>query len=96
MGILVDPGDPRGALQKAIAHAIEELVQLEERPTRGPLALRGGDELALLARGVRLALAAAASTLGECRLELPYAPMQPVLDDAGLRWCCTHPTPHCR
>jgi hypothetical protein len=32
---------------------------------------------------------------GECRRSRPYAPLQPVLDENGLRWCCNHPTEHC-
>jgi hypothetical protein len=53
------------------------------------------DAVAVLARGVRLALTAASATLGECRLAVPYAPMQPIQDSSGLRWCCTHNPTHC-
>ena len=35
-------------------------------------------------------------TLGECQVDVPYAPMRPVIDvDGNFKWCCTHPEPHC-
>ena len=53
------------------------------------------DSLPTLIRGVQLALSAAVTALGECRLDVPYAPMQPVNDSNGFRWCCTHNPTHC-
>lgn len=36
------------------------------------------------------------TALGECRLEVPYAPIRPVRDENNvLRWCCTHDPEHC-
>ncbi|MDQ3728434.1 MAG: hypothetical protein M3355_02480 [Actinomycetota bacterium] len=38
---------------------------------------------------------AAAGTVGECRIgSKGFAELYPVLDDDGLRWCCTHETQH--
>lgn len=41
-------------------------------------------------------LAAASSTLGECRVETPYAEIRPIIDsNKQLHWCCTHDPWHC-
>lgn len=49
-----------------------------------------------LSKSLTTFLAAQAATLGECRRETPYAPLQPVIEaDGSFRWCCTHSTPHC-
>lgn len=32
---------------------------------------------------------------GECQRAEPYKPLYPVLDDVGLRYCCTHKPRHC-
>lgn len=40
--------------------------------------------------------AMSARLLGECRVEKPYKPLRPIIDENGnFRWCCTHSTPHC-
>jgi hypothetical protein len=85
--------DPRSELVREIEATIASLEDVEEAPYR--VLESQPESFVLLARGVRLALTAAASALGECRLQVPYAPMQPVNDNQGFRWCCTHSPPHC-
>ncbi len=34
-------------------------------------------------------------TMGECRLDRPFAPLMPVIDSDGYKWCCTHDPEHC-
>jgi hypothetical protein len=35
------------------------------------------------------------SEYGECRRATPYESLYPVLDDDGLRYCCSHNPSHC-
>ena len=45
---------------------------------------------------LRSVLAELGGTIGECRREVPYAPLQPVIQPTGqLKWCCTHAETHC-
>jgi hypothetical protein len=88
--------DPRSDLAKEIDATMRALESFEVAGTDiKSLATERGDALPVLAHGVRIALAAAATALGECRLDVPYAPMQPINDNQGFRWCCTHSPPHC-
>jgi hypothetical protein len=85
--------DPQSELRKEIEDVLQRLRSVEG--LAGEELPAAGDVMVVLARGIRLALEAAGATLGECRLELPYAPIQPIRDDSGLKWCCTHNPPHC-
>ncbi len=50
-----------------------------------------GGQQALLIRAVATLLDVAGSTLGECRQDTPYSPLQPVIDgNGGFSWCCSH------
>lgn len=50
----------------------------------------------VVARAAYLALTASAAALGECRREIPYAPLYPLIDSDGeFKWCCTHSPSHC-
>jgi hypothetical protein len=40
-------------------------------------------------------VAANFSGFGECREELPYAPLKPVLRNGEIVWCCEHDPEHC-
>ena len=36
------------------------------------------------------------ASIGECRVQAPYASLRPVIDARGqFRWCCTHEVEHC-
>jgi hypothetical protein len=49
----------------------------------------------LLVAVLRTTLLAAGASLGECRQDIPYAPMHPVRkNDGTMLWCCTHDPPH--
>jgi hypothetical protein len=62
----------------------------------GPAFRESGSRPDLVARTVTTLLDAVATTLGECRRDTPYAPLQPVISAAGtLEWCCTHHPEHC-
>ncbi len=38
----------------------------------------------------------AATSFGECRKAVPYAPLKPVIDAYGnFKWCCDHTPEHC-
>ena len=48
-----------------------------------------------LAHALRTTLLAVSASLGECREDVPYAPMHPVRTPEGeLIWCCTHNPAH--
>lgn len=83
---------------------IEELAaaldQLEARPSLMTLSRRDqAEQIQDLQSAVSLLLRASmASTMaiGECRAEVPYAPIFPVItEDQTLMWCCNHVEPHC-
>jgi hypothetical protein len=41
-------------------------------------------------------LTSATGSLGECRRQVPYAKVRPVIEpDGTLRWCCEHNPEHC-
>lgn len=60
----------------------------------------GGLQEALLspsevAHALRTTLLAVSASLGECREDVPYAPMHQVrTPDGELIWCCTHNPAH--
>jgi hypothetical protein len=36
------------------------------------------------------------ASMGECRRDVPYASMRPVLrNDGTFQWCCNHEAEHC-
>lgn len=35
------------------------------------------------------------TTLGECRMDVPFAPLKIIQDESGVRYCCTHDPQHC-
>jgi hypothetical protein len=81
---------PYDELQNELRAAVEVLdaasAAPEDRPTEAPL----------VAKALRATLLAVAEGMGECREELPYAPMHPVrTSDGKFRWCCTHDPEHC-
>lgn len=54
------------------------------------------DDSLRLAEASAIILAAAAGSFGECRKDVPYQPIRPVIPpEGGLRWCCTHDPEHC-
>lgn len=58
----------------------------------------GRPDVQLIARALRIntLLLMTLSSSGECRVEVPYAPMRPVIRADGTRvWCCSHETEHC-
>ena len=74
--------------------AISDLSKLADGiETNDPLT---PDQVRTLARGLTAALAAAASSLGECQKMVPYSPIRPVIPPGGgLFWCCNHDPEHC-
>ncbi len=80
----------KGRLEQARAELDESLraddFDLVERPVHN----------ARLAFTVSALAQAVGTMLGECRRDLPYAPLQPIINvDGSFAWCCTHKTPHC-
>ena len=78
----------------------EEMWALwQETETRRARHLPEGlGDIDLLARALWLNthLLLALSSSGECRREVPYASMRPVIRADGTRvWCCNHDTEHC-
>jgi hypothetical protein len=54
------------------------------------------DVIAVVASALRLSLALATQSLGECQMDIPYSPMHPVRrPDGELVWCCNHTPQHC-
>lgn len=55
------------------------------------------ETMTLQLEATRLMLSAMSATmLGECRVETPFKPLRPVIDEDGnFKWCCTHTPPHC-
>jgi hypothetical protein len=50
-----------------------------------------------IAEALRATLTAFSASLGECRQAVPYSVLHPVIDEEGnFKWCCNHPTEHCR
>ena len=92
--------------RELVTHALQTLDDTFDLPRYGVrlprygLRIAGGDpQLAVLATGLRAALAALtdlAASVGECQVDLPYASMQLVRHPDGSReWCCSHTPPHC-
>lgn len=88
------PGD---SLRAQIRWSIESLRQAHgEAPAIAGLAVESGQLSPALLRALETVLAAADALLGECRLDTPFAPLQPTIDANGdFRWCCTHDPEHC-
>jgi hypothetical protein len=78
-------------VQDRIRAAIEALAYVHGQAH----SLTDAESTEALYQGLSAALSAAAASLGECRLAEPFSPLHPVLDDAGLRWCCNHDPEHC-
>ncbi len=52
--------------------------------------------IAMVATALRLSLAVAEQSLGQCQMAIPYSPMHPVRRPDGERvWCCNHTPQHC-
>lgn len=83
-------------LQAQLMQTVRELEALAERaPGRG---LTEADMPATveLLNGVRDTLLAAATGMGECQMDVPFAPMHPVRHpDGRFEWCCSHNPTHC-
>jgi hypothetical protein len=80
-------------IHKYADHALGELHRLGEQLEQNQDALvRIGRARASIIAMV----ASAASGLGECRKDHPYASLRPIIDENGdFKWCCTHPSTHC-
>lgn len=54
------------------------------------------DRIKAVAASVRVALTALEESVGECQVDVPYAPIHMVrLPDGKREWCCSHEPPHC-
>jgi hypothetical protein len=43
-----------------------------------------------------LATLSAVMSIGECRKDVPYSPLHPIIDSDGtFKWCCNHDPEHC-
>lgn len=72
----------------------QQLTHLSERPVKDLGWLLQVLQCSAYMQG--LAIAAASSSLGECRKETPFAPLRPVIDSNGnFKWCCEHDPEHC-
>jgi hypothetical protein len=80
--------------QEEARAALASLDELDSDEMRSYGAPPSGD-LAVVGRAARLALVAAASGLGECREDTPYAPLYPLIENGTFKWCCTHDPSHC-
>jgi hypothetical protein len=80
--------------RQQLLRAVRELLQDAERvPLDVTPGERRPDWVVSVLRGVVRALEA---SLGECRQEVPYSTLHPVLSgDGTLSWCCNHKTEHC-
>lgn len=92
MALAERPGFSEGLLR-----ALEDLqgafsegeFQAEDEAGRAPGML-------VLARGLEVALTALAASVGECQMDVPYAPIQMVRHPDGTKeWCCSHSPSHC-
>lgn len=85
-------------LLEEVQRAISRLEALEAYGP-GVFAERAETELdviAVIASALRLSLALATQSLGECQMDVPYSPMHPVRrPDGELFWCCNHTPQHC-
>jgi hypothetical protein len=79
-------------LQAQITDALERL-DAQRAPDAESLAFLRDEHP--LTRVLRTLLLTAGASLGECRQDIPYAPMHPVRkNDGTMIWCCTHDPPH--
>jgi hypothetical protein len=77
-------------LHANVKQSIEELETLLATSFSSP------EDTKTLARGLQNLLMAASMTMGECRVQAPFASLYPVIDANGnLKWCCTHNPSHC-
>lgn len=82
-----------GDVRKFAEEASEALGALDTTRSRG---LReGAGDLEAVARVAELALFASSATVGECRVQEPYASLYPLITpDGRFQWRCTHDPPH--
>jgi hypothetical protein len=82
-------------LQAQLSAAIEQLEAVMDLPKEG-IAPGRSEGTGALAIGLRTTLLALSASLGECRQEIPYSPLHPVLGkDGKIKWCCNHAKQHC-
>lgn len=75
---------------------VRELLAELERIATGHRVLPGAADVRLIARGLQLTLTVLATSLGECRVDIPFSPLRPVRrSDGTLVWCCNHKPEHC-
>lgn len=78
--------------------AIRQLEELLASDDWRAMSLEGNllDRSPQLLSRVRSVIADLTSSVGECRVALPYASMQMVRhEDGSTEWCCSHTPPHC-
>ena len=82
------------SLKEQIARAVDDL---EAARSAGPFGGPGGPDLAdSVAGALRTTLVALGSSMGECRRDVPFSPLHPVIrDDGSFAWCCNHDPEHC-
>jgi hypothetical protein len=84
------------AFQQEAEQTAEKLSSLMEGQGLEGQGLEDSSTDVVVARAAYLALTASAAALGECRREMPYAPLYPLIDSDGeFKWCCTHSPRHC-
>lgn len=92
----LDPGDLLSSVSPIIER-LESLAQPATAPTNTT-----DESIKTLADGLTVLLRTSLATLsavmssGECRKEVPYSPLRPVIDsDGNFKWCCNHNPEHC-
>ena len=92
----LDPSD----LVSSLSPIIERLESLA-RPVDVSISVTD-ESVKTLADGLTAILKTSLATLtavassGECRREVPYSPLHPVIDsDGNFKWCCNHNPEHC-
>jgi len=79
--------------RKEIENALSEVESVEHQGVESSDAQAVLKASAAMLQGMNAFLGV---TLGECRRNVPFAELRPVLRaDGSFQWCCTHEEEHC-
>jgi hypothetical protein len=77
----------------SVRNRLESALSDLEATSAGELS---DDAARLVTNSLGAALQALTESIGECRQDVPYSTLRPIIgDDGQMRWCCNHESEHC-
>jgi hypothetical protein len=81
-------------LQDDIRSAISSLDNVAVVAQKSTVSI---EEVETLSKMLKVVLKAMATSIGECRMAVPFSSLHPVITAEGkFQWCCNHDPQHCR